>query len=107
MAWIAQPLIRSGELDDGWVDVYCPVVGDTAEEAKAGAEHILYALAAGKRAVIRCAPNVLDDLDFDTARITHRGFVKFSYRNEPGDWQYPDRGADGDSIAMTAFGLAP
>lgn len=91
MAWRAFPQISCGDLDEGWYHVVCPVVGDSAAEAQAGAEFALNALAGGKVTVIRSAPSGEEKQDFNTKEVTYEGHVRFSFRNEPGDWKYPER----------------
>lgn len=98
MGWNAQPMISCA--GDGWYHVNCPVSGDSVAEVLAGETFILNALAGGKLAVIRSAPNGSPYRDFDL----YKGYVRFSFRNEPGEWKYPDRS---EGIAMTAFGLPP
>jgi hypothetical protein len=91
MAWIAHPTVSHGvELDTGWHHVNCPVHADSVAEAQAGAEFMLNALAGGKLAIIRSAPSAEECKEFDTKAVTYEGHVRFSFRDEPGKWKYPD-----------------
>jgi hypothetical protein len=89
MAWNAQPMISSS--GDGWIAVYCPVYADSVAEAQAGAEFVLNALAGAKLAAIRNAPSGEAHVDFDTKVVFYKGHVRFSFRDEPGEWKYPDQ----------------
>jgi hypothetical protein len=86
MGWTAS--IQISKTDDGYFHVYAPVSGDTADEAKAGAEYVLNSIASGKSAFIRTKPESHSDMDFDTKETRHDGLVRFSYRDEPGEWKY-------------------
>lgn len=101
MAWNAQPMISTG--GDGWFTVFCRVHADSVSEALVGAEFVLNALAGGKLAAIRHAPSGEEKVNLDTKAVTYEGYVRFSFRDEPGEWKYPDRAIEG--VAMTAFGL--
>lgn len=106
MVWTAWPRISRGEAGDGWILVECRTTGDSREEALAAAELILHSMADGKIAVIRCEPKASSETDFDTKQVLHRGFVRFAYRDEPGEWQYTNRDYE-SGIDMSAFGLPP
>lgn len=83
--WVAT--IVTGESFDGFYPVYVMTVGNTKEMALAGAVHVLNALAFGREALIRCEPEAFSEMDFDTKITNHGGFVRFSYKLEPGVWQ--------------------
>ena len=55
-----------------------------------GAEYILETFAKGRAAVIRAKPEAMSERDWDTQLMRHSGYVRFSYRLEPGEWMYPD-----------------
>lgn len=86
MAWTIFTQISSDE--SGWHHVYANVKGTDVDEAKAGADYLLNALAEAKLAVIRVRPEASEEQDFDTKEYSYKGHVRFSYRDEPGEWKY-------------------
>lgn len=95
MAWNAT--VQISRDDEGWFHVYCPTVGDSAAEAKAGAAYILNNFASDRLAFIRHEPSAESETDFDTKIEHHKGFVRFSFRDESGEWKYPDRSYENDT----------
>jgi hypothetical protein len=87
MSWEAQ--IHISKSDDGWFHVYCPTRGESVDEARAAAEFILNALASGKLTMMRSNPEADEETDFDTKQVKISGFVRFSFRDEPGERKQP------------------
>ena len=85
MTWTAFAQITRN--DDGLFNVYCPTVGSTEEEAKAAAEFVLKALAEGKFRFIRKKPTAGSEQSYETKAVEHKGFVRFGFKDEPGDEQ--------------------
>lgn len=86
--WVATVFVSPPH--DGFYPVYCRTSGDTQEKALEAAQYVLEAFALGREAFIRVKPEAHSDTDFDTKETYHRGFVRFSYKLEPGCWHYPD-----------------
>jgi hypothetical protein len=87
--WVATVLSLSHP-SEGFFHIYATTIGETKEDAFAGAEYVLNAFAFGRLALIRAKPEANSETDFDTKLTRHKGFVRFSYRLEAGEWQYPD-----------------
>ena len=87
--WVAT-VLTSMINDAGFFHVICNVEGISHSAAILGAEHILNIFAKGRMAMILAKPEANSETDFDTKIIHHRGYVRFSYKLEAGDWQYPD-----------------
>lgn len=104
MAWSAT--VQISRDDEGWFHVYCPTVGDSAAEAKAGAAYILNTLASDRWAVIRHEPSAESETDFDTKIEHHKGFVRFSFRDGPGEWHYQDKSYE-HAIQYVGIGAQP
>jgi hypothetical protein len=83
-------LVSDSPQPSGFLNVIARTIGETREDALAGAEFVLNAFAFGRLAYIRVKPEANSETDFDTKVTRHRGFVRFSYRLESGDWQYPE-----------------
>ncbi len=86
--WFAS--ILSGPPEDGIFNVFCTTVGNTHAEAMMGATAVLNIFAHGRWAFIRVKPEAVSEEDFDTKITHHRGFVRFSYKLESGEWHYPN-----------------
>ena len=85
MAWSAT-ITFIGEQANGVAHITARVNGDAESEALRGAECILKLLATGKKALIRARPEAVSETDFDTNETFHRGYVRFSMIDEPGEW---------------------
>lgn len=85
MAWATY--LQISKTDDGWFHVYCPTNGSSVEEALAAAEFVLKSLATGKLTMIRAEPQATAEQNFDTKETTFKGFVRFSFKDEPGEWK--------------------
>ena len=55
--------------------------------ALATAQGYLDRYAKGKRALIRNLPEATTETDFATNERCHKGYVRFHYRDEPGEWE--------------------
>ena len=88
--WNAEILVSDQPGEAGFIHVQAKVLGDSMEDALTGAKQILDKYAAGKLAYIRAKPEAHSDRDFDTKIVVHRGWVRFSYKDEPGEWNYPE-----------------
>ena len=87
-SWIAEITVSQQSNISDFVHCIGKVNGFTKEDAFIGAQYILDLFAKGRSAFIRVEPSAESDTSFDTKKITHRGFVRFSFRLESGDWQY-------------------
>jgi hypothetical protein len=86
--WTAKVLESENPSPDGMRHIYATIDGDSAALALFGAEHILNVYAKGRVAFIRVMPEVGVDRRFDSQIVRYLGFVRFSYRLEPGEWTY-------------------
>lgn len=87
--WVATVIVSPAN-EHGFFNVYATTVGSTLSDAGTAARYVLDALAFGRTAFIRAAPEAHSETSFDTNIVQHRGFVRFSYKLEPGTWHYPD-----------------
>ncbi len=78
------------EQPDGIITVECRTKGDSQAEALFGATYVLNMFAKGRFAFIRVKPEVDSYKDFDTKITHHKGYVRFHYKLEPGEWHYTD-----------------
>jgi hypothetical protein len=88
--WDAEVLISNEPNEAGFWHVQGRVMGDTNTAALAGATQIIHSYADGKLTYVRAKPEAMSEVDFDTKKVLHRGYVRFSFKNEPGEWMYPD-----------------
>lgn len=88
--WVAT-VIASPEADEnGFFNVYATTLGSTLSDALTAATYVLDAFALGRTAFIRVVPEAHSEVLYDHKITQHRGFVRFSYKLEPGTWLYPD-----------------
>jgi hypothetical protein len=95
MAWRAQIFLSYGE---GMHHVYANVDGDSQNDALAGARYIYDAFPKEKMRWVRALPVANSEVDFDSKKPIHSGFVRFSYNDQDG----PTKIVDG----MTSFPLS-
>ncbi len=88
--WTAEVLISDQPNEDGFWHVEGRILGDTNGAALAGAMQIIHSYAGGKTTYVRANPESLSETDFDTEKVIHRGYVRFSFKDEPGEWHCPD-----------------
>jgi hypothetical protein len=88
----AHPQFVVSENPDGWFHIQ----GEGWTTDLSGSSPIyqigavtLERLAAGRRAFIRVRPEVNREKDFQTDDEVTRSYVRFSFRDEPGEWDYP------------------
>lgn len=67
------------------------VLGASEALALRGAESILTHFAGNKKAIIRARPAAETVKDFATDTAEHRGYVRFHFASEAGDWSYIDQ----------------
>lgn len=72
---------------DGTVYVVVGLEAPTKDAALDAVTKILDVVK-GRRAFVRVTPEGESQCDFMTNKWSHRGFVRFSYFNEPGEWEY-------------------
>ena len=89
--WAAEVLISDDPNKAGFKHVQARLLADSQDDALAGAQQILNDYATGKTAYIRAKPEAQSERDFATNFVFHRGYVRFSFKDEPGEWHYPDR----------------
>src|SRR5882762_1655114 len=87
--WVATILTGKAS-PEGFFNIYATTIGETKEDALAGAEYVLNAFAFGRLAFIRVAPKAHSDFDFDTKLTRNNGIVRLSYKLEAGEWHYPE-----------------
>ncbi len=91
MSWRAHISMHCDDVEPRIFYVECHTLASSVDEAKSGAEFVLDAMASGKSAFIRVAPEADEYRQFDTGTTDYKGYVRFSYVNSPGEW-LTDRG---------------
>jgi|SRR5580693_563577 hypothetical protein len=81
------------------------VNGRTAESALKGADKVLNLFAKGREAYLRVEPESYSEVDSNTKELKHAGFVRFSFRKEPGRWHLPDKSHE-SGIQFVGFSAA-
>lgn len=71
---------------DGWLHASVVVLGGLDADCLAGAQWAADFLAKGRITVFRVRPEASHETNFDTKMIKHRGYVRFSFKLEPGEW---------------------
>lgn len=87
--WVAT-ILTGPASNDGFYQVYCTTLGETNALALAAAAHVLNVFAFGRLAMIRANLEAVSETDFDTKKMSHKGFVRFIYKLEAGEWHYPE-----------------
>ncbi len=77
--------------DEGFHYVTCQVEATTADEARACGLGVLGSMAGGKEAYIRAPYEASYEKDFDTKITKFGGYVRFGWRDQPGEWHYPEK----------------
>lgn len=88
--------------EGGWTHVCAESRGDTLEAAVSALKPLLR-MAEGKTAFIRVPPSGRSARDFATQKMQHRGWVRFSFKEEPGEWQ--NRISEDDLGEVNVFGV--
>jgi hypothetical protein len=70
--------------EDGFYHVTAKTRGSDRETAEKIAHDVLRFLSAGRRTFIRTEPTASSETDYDTGITHHRGYVRFSFKDEPG-----------------------
>jgi hypothetical protein len=88
----AHPQFVVSENPDGWFHIQGG--GWTTDLSRSSPIHqigsvILERLAAGRSAFIRVRPEVNREKNFQTGDEVMHSYVRFSFRDEPGEWEYP------------------
>lgn len=76
-----EPVTTAGYFVAGWL-------ADSKEDALWAAEATLQVIA-GRRAFIRVPPEADSQRDWPSCEMLHKGYVRASFLNEPGEWEYP------------------
>jgi hypothetical protein len=87
--WVATIFSSEKPDEHGFIHVTCHTVGSAQPDALRAAEHVLNAFAFGRVAFIRTKPETEDQRDHRSEKTIHRGYVRFSYKLELGEWKYP------------------
>jgi hypothetical protein len=101
--WRINDLIFQGP-DNGVCYVIAQIIGDSNAAALAGARAILHAVE-GRTTFIRIRPEAASQKDYLEDKIVHRGYVRFSFKNEPGNWIFPALAIE-NTVETTYLGLA-
>ncbi len=101
--WTARVLLSDDLSPHGIWSAECRTEAASAPIALAAAEKVLSLFAKGRTAFIRCAPEAMSEKDFDTKETKHRGFVRFSFMQEPGEWVHRD---PNEKISLAYAGMA-
>jgi hypothetical protein len=71
---------------------------DTEKDALLGADAIMAMFARGRKAYIRVRPEVVTQKNFETGATEIRGYVRFSFSLEKGEWEY--------EVSNTSIGIS-
>jgi hypothetical protein len=74
--------------EDPWAHVIATVWGKSRVDCEIAATKVLDRLARGRIAFIRHPPTGETQHDFCKDKDEHRGYVRFSFKDEPGEWHY-------------------
>jgi hypothetical protein len=80
------------------------VTGLTQEDALSGSQFILDLFAKGRLAYIHARPEVHSDRNSNTGEMMHCGYVRFSFRPEPGEWHDADKSYERE-VPLCGFGV--
>lgn len=79
--------LEVSEVSDGYTQVVASLVGDSKDDCLLAAKLVLNHVAKGKDAIIREFPEADTQKDFASHRMIHRGYVRFYFRDQPGEWK--------------------
>lgn len=79
----------------GYTHAILRVEATTEEIALKAVTGIYEMLAGGRKRYLRTAPRASSEQDFETQETVAKGYVRFSFRTEPGDEQIAAAPADG------------
>ena len=89
-AKIAKPcsaeIAVSYEPTNGLYHVTIRTDGATTEDCRILASRIIRFMAGGRTAFVRRQPEASEYVSFETQKTSHRGFARFSFRDESGNW---------------------
>ncbi len=74
--------------ENGWYHVFARCIEATPERCKEEMALVLHGFADGRKAFIRRSPETRTETDWESRAVIHHGGVRFSFRTEPGDWEY-------------------
>lgn len=83
-----------------WTHVTAQFLGRNLEDARRAPGIVLDTLAKGRRTLIRCVPAAFSQLDFTTDEWSYKGYVRFAFQDEPGEWEYPRQFEDGALVGV-------
>jgi hypothetical protein len=83
--WFAS--IDASALETGGYHVIGSIEADSEAEALKGAEWVINSMASGKLTLIRSRPEADTYKNFDSKKVTYRGYVRFTVFDQPGEWQ--------------------
>lgn len=88
--WTAELIVSPQSAVENVDFVHCiaKVLGKTEADALSGAKAIFDLFAKGRETFIRTEPEADTYTDFDTKEKQYRGYVRFSFRLEPGSWHH-------------------
>ena len=72
---------------EGYFHVQARTRGSDQQRAKWMAERVLWFLAENRKAFVRAMPEAATDKNYDTGAEIHHGYVRFSFKDEPGKWE--------------------
>ena len=85
MAWAATISVTKHDSPEILIEVEANIKAGSNAEAKAAAQYIYDTIAGGKFRVLRCIPSSDDFTDPNTKITQHSGYVRFFFRDEPGE----------------------
>lgn len=99
MTWCAR--IDISKQDNGYYHLSASTLGSDQDEALAAAKFIKAEFSTGRSTLMRAEPEAGSDVNFDTKEELHRGYVRFTFRCEPGALI----DASDQVVQVTGFGI--
>ena len=84
--WSAEIILSDEPGLNGLIHAYAVSNGNSKDSALAAVKWVIQILAARRECYVRVAPEADSERDFDTKEMKHRGFTRFSFSCEPGEW---------------------
>jgi hypothetical protein len=101
--WFATIMLTPQDQGTDILHLEARLYGLTPDDVLGGAKYILDLFAKGRTAYIRAEPESVSAPNLNTKAIEHRGFVRFSFRLDHGEWHLPDRSHEHE-IQIRGFG---
>ena len=85
---------------NGCLGVEVTTDGASKAACLAGVEFVRDVLAKGRITHFRVKSSADSYRDFDSKKVTHRGYARFSFTLEPGEWHDPESRPEGTFVGL-------